>query len=179
MEASALSKSPPKAVSIRVPKTKRLIAAGDAAGERYYREAGVELNQMKDDWEGPGFWPWAQQTFNKSDDQLRDYMELAGTVRGRNYKGSMRQTLRPDETSKVSWQAPVQEVVNRINVRVLAQERQNRDKEDKLQRQLAFQLIDIGYKVLATKLHPDKRGGSTEAFQRLKEVRDRLKGVYS
>jgi hypothetical protein len=43
-----------------------------------------------------------------------------------------------------------------------------------LKYKLAMQLIDIGYKALATKLHPDK-GGSGDAMSRLNEVRDRLK----
>jgi curved DNA-binding protein CbpA len=47
-------------------------------------------------------------------------------------------------------------------------------KERETQRTLSLQLIDIGYKVLATKLHPDK-GGSPEAMARLNQVRDALK----
>jgi DnaJ-class molecular chaperone len=43
-----------------------------------------------------------------------------------------------------------------------------------LKYKLAMQLIDIGYKALATKFHPDK-GGSRDAMSRLNEVRDRLK----
>jgi hypothetical protein len=35
---------------------------------------------------------------------------------------------------------------------------------------LALQLIDIGYKVLSVKLHPDK-GGSHDAMRRLNKVR--------
>jgi hypothetical protein len=50
-----------------------------------------------------------------------------------------------------------------------------REQERELQRKLALQLIDIGYKALASKLHPDK-GGSREAMSRLNAVRERLKG---
>ena len=42
------------------------------------------------------------------------------------------------------------------------------------QRKLALQLVDIGYKTLATTLHPDK-GGSRDAMARLNQVRERLK----
>ena len=48
--------------------------------------------------------------------------------------------------------------------------KQERDAEQKL----ALRLIDIGYKVLAQTLHPDK-GGSRDAMARLNRVRDRLK----
>jgi hypothetical protein len=36
-------------------------------------------------------------------------------------------------------------------------------------------MIDIGYKILSAKLHPDKAGGSHEAMTRLNAVRMRLK----
>ena len=42
----------------------------------------------------------------------------------------------------------------------------NPEKEAQIARALGLQLIDIGYKVLVTKLHPDK-GGSSEAMTRL------------
>jgi hypothetical protein len=45
-----------------------------------------------------------------------------------------------------------------------------------LHRDLALELIDIGFKALATRLHPD-RGGSKDAMRRLNRVRDELKTV--
>lgn len=177
---TALSKSPSKSVSIRVPKIRSLLKAGDDAGIRYYREAGVELNQAKAEWEGPGFMEWAVETFDRKETQLRRYMSLPEAPRrGGTIRSALGASYGSSNHGRPGWERPVREVVNRINVRAMAQERQNREKEEKIQRQLALQLIDIGYKVLATKLHPDKQGGSTEAFQRLKEVRDRLKEVYS
>jgi hypothetical protein len=53
-------------------------------------------------------------------------------------------------------------------------EREQR-REQKLEHRLALELIDSGYKLLATRLHPDK-GGSLEAMTRLNAVRDKLKG---
>jgi hypothetical protein len=44
----------------------------------------------------------------------------------------------------------------------------------KEQSELALRLIDIGYKALAMKLHPDK-GGSQDAMARLNLVRNRLR----
>ena len=54
------------------------------------------------------------------------------------------------------------------------QERQARDDEVRLHRELAEELVDIGYRALATRLHPD-RGGSKDAMARLNRVRDELK----
>jgi hypothetical protein len=56
------------------------------------------------------------------------------------------------------------------------QERQARDDEVKLHRDLAEELIDLGYRALATKLHPD-RGGTKDAMARLNRVRDELKQI--
>ena len=56
------------------------------------------------------------------------------------------------------------------------QERQARDDEVRLHRELAEELIDIGYRTLATKLHPD-RGGSKIAMTRLNRIRDELKQI--
>jgi hypothetical protein len=50
-----------------------------------------------------------------------------------------------------------------------------RREERKAEAQLGLRLIDIGYKVLARELHPDKVGGSREAMTRLNRVKDRLK----
>ena len=75
---------------------------------------------------------------------------------------------------KVSWQQPVQQIAARVNVGALAREQQNKEREAQLIRNLSHQLIDIGYKVLASKLHPDK-GGSPEAMARLNHVRKALK----
>jgi hypothetical protein len=41
---------------------------------------------------------------------------------------------------------------------------------------LAVELVDIGFKALATRLHPD-HGGSEQAMRRLNRVRRELKSV--
>ena len=64
--------------------------------------------------------------------------------------------------------------VDRVNVTRLADERQSRDDEIKLHRELALQVIDLGYRALATRLHPDA-GGSRDAMARLNTVRHELK----
>jgi hypothetical protein len=51
------------------------------------------------------------------------------------------------------------EAADRVNVTRLADERQARDTELKLHREIALKLIDLGYRAMATRLHPD-RGGS-------------------
>jgi hypothetical protein len=51
-----------------------------------------------------------------------------------------------------AWRSPVQKLVNRVSTTRMAREKQAKVDESKLMHELAWQLIDIGYKVLATKL---------------------------
>jgi hypothetical protein len=80
-----------------------------------------------------------------------------------------------ENRSRSAWR-PVHAAADRVNVTHLADERQSREAETKLHRDLAAQLIDLGYRALATRLHPD-RGGSKDAMARLNAVRDELKSI--
>jgi hypothetical protein len=71
---------------------------------------------------------------------------------------------------------PLTDAIADVDVDYLAAERETRDKEVTLHRDLALELIDIGYKALATRLHPDV-GGSRDAMRRLNRVRDELKDM--
>jgi hypothetical protein len=73
-----------------------------------------------------------------------------------------------------AWYQPVQPITNPLNVQRMSEEREARVQEAKLQHDLGLQLINTGYKVWATKLHPDK-GGSREDMTRLNRIRDILK----
>jgi hypothetical protein len=75
------------------------------------------------------------------------------------------------------WHRPVKELVDRARkqAEMFAQRRLSEERERTAERRLALRLIDIGYKVLSVELHPDKRGGSHEAMQRLNAVRSRLR----
>jgi hypothetical protein len=51
-------------------------------------------------------------------------------------------------------------------------------KEHEIVRKLGHEVINLGYKVLATKMHPDRPGGSTEAFQRLQPARRLVREAF-
>ena len=91
---------------------------------------------------------------------------------------SLNEVARPNREDAAEyqkgWQSAVRKSTSKLNVSKLKQEYEDKKKENKVIRELAIQLIDIGYKVLATKLHPDK-GGSSEAMHRLNEIRRGLK----
>jgi hypothetical protein len=84
----------------------------------------------------------------------------------------------PNKPRPQPWHDPVKEAIGRVNIETLKQDALARQEERKLQRKLALSLIDIGYKALATKLHPDK-GGSREAMVRLNAVRKILQGAVT
>jgi len=82
----------------------------------------------------------------------------------------------PGSRRDADWQEPVRENIQKAQRQAerLRDETLSRQQERDAERKLAMQLIDIGFKALASKLHPDK-GGSRDAMARLNRVRDRLK----
>jgi hypothetical protein len=74
------------------------------------------------------------------------------------------------------WARSVKPAVDAIDVDRLAKVRQDAEQEERLVRSMGMKLIDLGYQILAKKLHPDK-GGSSAAMVRLNEVRRRLKAA--
>ena len=50
-----------------------------------------------------------------------------------------------------------------------------REQEHKAERELARQLVDVGFRALAKELHPDTKHGSVADMQRLVRLRDKLK----
>lgn len=164
-------------LKVLVPLIKDELDAGNAAGIEHYRKAGEMLLEAKEQ-VGHGEWQaWVERHFTLSAATARHYMKLAEAVKTKPgfVFDTVRQAARPNApTYGPRWNEPVKQIVSRVNTEALAQDRQNREKEDRLLRQLGTQLIDIGYKVLAATLHPDK-GGSPEAMARLNKVRSILK----
>jgi hypothetical protein len=58
--------------------------------------------------------------------------------------------------------------------RIMAEAAVKRDESDAI-RKLALQIVDVGFKLLSTKFHPDRRGGSADAMRRLNAARALLK----
>jgi len=172
--------------------------AAEQAAKPWYLSAGEKLCEAKVHFpKKTYFYEWATREFGKSETAIRNWVRYAEEEHGgepqyyledttplraeapqqKEYKTLSEVTDARPPGHRPAWHEPVQKVTNRINFKVLAQEQQEKKKEEKLCHQLAMQLIDIGYKVLASKLHPDKPGGSREAMVRLNKVRDILKGA--
>lgn len=162
--------------------------AAKTAGMEYYRAAGEKLIEAKSVMKQGEFTPWIKRHFTISAQTARKYMEYAHATSGAQKEGSPAFSSLNDfhrktgnkayrsVTTKRPWHEPVGKAMRDVDAEMenLNRARQAEEKERATERKLALQLIDIGYKVLATKLHPD-RGGSRDAMARLNRVRDNLR----
>lgn len=168
---------------VLVPLIKEELYAGQAAGLEHYRRAGEMLREAKEQVGHGGWGAWLKRNFHLSDRTAHRYMLLArkeeahnSTPASERYATLSEATDVPRPHHQPAWHKPVQQTTARMNLDRLIQERQGREAERQLVRKLAVQIVDIGYKVLATKLHPDK-GGSSEGMARLVRARDMLRGA--
>lgn len=163
--------------------------ASERAGMPYYQAAGEKMLEAKGQMNHGEFGPWIKRNFGISPAHASNYMKLArATADTQNLAGAKFSSLddfrrrhlgedrTPGSQRDKAWQDPVRQIIGRVDVDTLnlRQSELKRAEDREAQRKLALQLIDIGYKALATKLHPD-RGGSRDAMARLNQVRDRLK----
>lgn len=188
---------------VLIPLIQQDIEEGNHAAETssmpYYRAAGEKLIESKEHGFTKVEWnEWLKRHFNISLSTATRWMDYAEyesdadkttEVRRRNFSSltDFRRHISPKDASvqkenlpvrPQAWHNPIKETLNKVDTLALKQAQLKRDEERALQRQLALQLIDIGYKALASKLHPDKggKGASKEAMTRLNQVRERLKG---
>ena len=163
--------------------------AAERAGMPYYQAAGEKLIEAKGQMKHGEFRSWVKRVFEISDTTATRYMNLAKTISMENVSARTFSSLSDHirQTSDASYNLPhtvrplpghedVKRIIGRVDTETLNLKREDmkRQEEREAQRKLALQLIDIGYKVLARTLHPDK-GGSREAMSRLNAVRERLK----
>jgi hypothetical protein len=162
--------------------------AADQAGKPFNQAAGAKLIEAQEGhFEGnvSGFYKWAEKHFGKSNSYLRVCMAYSGvggvkafeTQHKFKYTPKGKGGLGHNKPVSRGWTAPVDDIAERARNearRLAAQEELTRQQERDAEAKLGLRLIDIGFKVLAKELHPD-RGGSREAMARLSRVRDRLK----
>lgn len=189
--AHALTKSKSthigRPLNVLIPLIKQDIENGDRAGMEYYADAGDKLIEAKESGQiAFGYWvAWVSKNFHRSTRQAQEYMRLA-RIRAEQQKRGAAAPL-PDSLREVSGhttrqrerrvsEQPFRSVLQDLDTDFYTQEKQTRDEEVRLHREMALELVDIGYKALATRLHPD-RGGSKDAMARLNRVREELKGL--
>jgi hypothetical protein len=171
---------------VLVPLIKKdLDAARDAserAGMPYYQAAGEKMLEAKAQLKNGEFGPWLARNFKIGARQARLYMSLVTTLNMQNGAQAPK-TLYEHRAVNLGhhqsgppWREDVKESITRAKREAEHARAENltRQQEHEADQKLALRLIEIGFKVLAKELHPD-RGGSRDAMTRLNRVRDRLK----
>jgi hypothetical protein len=177
-------------LKVLVPLIQAEIDAGHHAGLEHYRRAGEMLIEAKDQQPYGSWGKWIAKNFKRADGTplsrmtAHYYMQLAeraekegAEVVNRRFTSVRSAIGRVDDQARAhkSW-GPVHKAARELDAELYAQERQTQDDEVRLHRELAAELVDLGYRALATRLHPD-RGGSKDAMRRLNTVREQLKSV--
>jgi hypothetical protein len=111
---------------------------------------------------------WLSKNFDLTDRTAQQYMRMArneqhfrsgaSEVRHASIRQMTGQTEREREHRQSKQQQDFRRVLRDVARDTFIQERQTRDDEIKLHRDLAEELVDIGYRALATRLHPDRGG---------------------
>lgn len=168
---------------VLIPLIQTALQHADEAGGEYYREAGVLLREARSQFDGEAWARMVRREFDISAKHAELYMRWAkyqqdvedGVIQGPVAKSISElagKTSRDRKRRKA--ERKFRKGLRDLDPELFGQEEQTEAREIELHRDLAVQLIDIGFKALATRLHPD-RGGSTDAMGRLNRVREQLK----
>lgn len=172
--------------------------AAEEAGMPYYRKAGSLLEEARasvklEDKET--FEEYCERVTKKSYRQCRRYIEahheqvaaleyarkkrISGRTRPPKVSNSLSEMEGRRSSGSVyrEWREDVDKAAEVARKQQL-KAAEDRATEQKRMQELARKLIDIGFKVLAKELHPDKMGGSKDAMSRLNKIRERLSHVY-
>jgi hypothetical protein len=170
-------------LKVLVPLIKEEMEAGDEAGLPHYIKAGQMLIEARDQLPHGEWGVWLKRNFGKSRAAAYNYIKLAehkGKVDLRST--TLHDIVRPNapKTHRTGpeWLPEMKERMERLNLEKLSKPVTDEASREKLKRKLALDIIDIGYRALSTKLHPDK-GGSREAMATLNDARDDLKEAVS
>jgi len=164
---------------VLVPLIQEEIAEGNSAGLEHYRQAGELLLEAREQVAEFKWGKWLSENFALSRQTAYNYMSLAERIREdpdlvKVPLQTMWGIVHPKEQQKGKARRAAFKLHKPVALFDAA--RQARVEETRLLRILAMELIDIGFKALATRLHPD-HGGSDQAMRRLNRVRRELKAV--
>jgi hypothetical protein len=171
-------------LKVLVPLIQAKLVEVDNAGLESKRETGDLLIEAKAQVALGSWGPWLNRHFHLSARTAQEYMQLARKMEESETRADgappkslteARGGTERDRARRAAWQ-PMFAAARDVDVKALAQDRQSQKDEIRLHREIALELIDIGWKALAARLHPD-RGGSPLAMRRLNRVRDELKEV--
>lgn len=172
-------------LKVLIPLIQSDLQQGNSAGREHYRHAGEKLIEAQDQVPYGSWSKWLTKNFDLSIRTAQEYMRWARGHQKRSGAAqpaytSLREmsghTDRDREQRTAKQNQEFRRVLREVARDDFVQERQARDDEIRLHRELAEELVDLGYRALATRLHPD-RGGSKDAMARLNRVRDELRQI--
>jgi hypothetical protein len=159
--------------------------AAETATVPFKISIGEKLIEAKSQLEHREWRHWLEHNFTLSHSSANKFIQMASVDKSKSYRDTnlsqsefIRRHISPSHGRSAGWIPEMRERLDRINVEKLAKPVSDEKLEEELERKLALDLIDIGYRTLSIKLHPDK-GGSREAMTRLNTVRDNLKGCVN
>ena len=190
--ATAEQRAVARPLKILADLIKHDIADAELAGRPHYEAAAIKLIEARDghfDGQLAQFYRWAEKVTAKSQATIRAWMAFGSSTNRNSFKNREQFRYTPKDQGGLGqqpratairrdWAAPVDLVAQRAHEearRLALAESLTRQQEREAERKLALRLVDIGFRVLAKELHPDKLGGDRDAMARLNRVRDRLK----
>lgn len=166
-------------LKVLVPLITRELAALDTAGLEYYHRVGEMLLEAKGQVARYTWGRWLSKNFELSRSTAERYMRVAqkfGKEEDLPPGATLKELIGESEgPSQQAWKR-IKAATKRLRITGFLGERQSRRDEIRRRRLLAVELITLGYRALATRLHPD-HGGSKDAMGRLSDVRDELLSV--
>lgn len=165
-----------RSLKVLIPRIQQNLERATDAGLPYYLEAGRDLLEAKPQVSAGSWGRWLKKNFALSNTTARRYMRAAEAAADGETGSLLSLTGETEQRRENHSSRWAREATADVDVEAVAQVRQSRKDEIGLHRELALELIDIGWKALATRLHPD-RGGSHAAMRRLNRVRAELKDV--
>jgi hypothetical protein len=180
-QLAKVSRAIARPLTVLVPLIQEEIAEGNNAGLEHYRQAGELLLEARDSGQVAEFkWGrWLSENFALSRTTAFNYMTLAKRIREdpeivQRAEQSIRGILYPEQQRTQKARRAAFKLHKSVDLFEVA--RQARSEETRIMRLMALELIDVGFKALATRLHAD-HGGSDVAMRRLNRVRKELKTV--
>lgn len=158
-------------LKVLIPLIHDDLAEGNRAGAEFYRRAGEKLIEAREQVAEYQWGRWLSKNFALSKSTAYAYIKLAQDPTAQ----SIQEAMGGPGPAAQRWQR-MRKAMRKLAIDDFKQDQQNHHEELQVYRDLAKQLINFGYRALATRLHPD-RGGSKDAMMRLNQVRDQLQAV--
>lgn len=174
-----------RSLKVLVPLIRQDIKDGEEAGVPFFIDAGEKLLEAKPQVAHGDWIAWVRKNFNRDAETVKQWMKLAQKKSRAGATFKPPRTLseftdpKRDRRHEPKWHEPVREAIKVAHPNLTARPAERIEDERDVEKKLAVQLIDIGYRALATKLHPDKGGKNGDGMQRLNRVRDNLKGLVA